>query len=114
MEPKKDFIEFDLTKQEIEDRKTILCAELDNFDRITLEASTVASDFKAQIKKSEEKLQKLRNAIKEGKELFQVEITFHQPKDGKKTIKRLDTGKKIIADMTEVELEEHAQRELNI
>lgn len=114
MEAKKDYMEFKLTEQELEERKEQLLNELDNNDRITQESSDSAAQFKSQLKTSDTKIIKLRNSIKDERELFQVEIFFNEPKDGKKTIKRMDSGKKIVTDMTTEEMEEYSQKELDL
>jgi len=104
-----DFHEFSLTKPEIEERKNLLVEELNNNDRVSGEAASSASRYKGLLKASDQKIEKLRGAINEGKELVEVEIFFNSPKDNKKTLIRQDNNKKIVYDMTQDEIEQHNQ-----
>ena len=104
-----DFHEFSLTKAEIDERKNDLVEELNNNDRLDAEAKTSASKYKSLLKASESKIEKLRGAINEGKELIEVEIFFNSPKDGKKKLIRQDNNKKIVLDMTQDEIQQYNQ-----
>lgn len=104
-----DFHEFSLTKSEVEDRKNELVEELNNNDRLVAEFATASSRYKGLLKGSAGKIEKLRGAINEGKELIEVEIFVNSPKNGKKTFIRQDNNKKIVLDMTQDEIDQHKQ-----
>lgn len=106
-----DYVEFSLTKSEIEDRKNMLVEELNNNDRLVEEFSSIKSKHTGLIKSSDSKITKLRSAINEGKELIECEILFNSPKDGKKTLIRQDSNKKVVSDMTDDEIEQYKQIE---
>lgn len=112
MDTVKDYHEFSLTQSEVEERKNQLLDELDNNDRLQAEFSEISSKHKGLIKSSDGKISKLRNAIKDGKEMIQVEVKMNDPADGKKTLIRLDNGKKAVVDMTEDEIVKYNQEEI--
>ena len=107
-----DYHEFTLTKAEIEERKTMLLDELDKNDQLNADLAQITAKQKGVIKSSDGRITKLRNAIKDCKEMIQCEILFNDPSDGKKTLIREDNEKKVVLDMTEDEIDQFAQKEM--
>ena len=104
-----DYQEFDLTSEEVSERKNQLVEELDRKDQLNADLGSLKSRQQANIKESEDTIVKLRNAIKGRKEMILCEIVYNDPKNGKKTLIREDNKKKVVMDMNESEIETHSQ-----
>lgn len=78
------------------------------------EAKRVASDYKARISRIDNEVSLLCTAINTGYAMGDVdcEVTFNSPKNGKKTIVRMDTGETVgVEDMTVGELQDELPME---
>ena len=104
-----DYHEFSLTKGEVDERKTQLVDELDKNDQLTADLAQSMAKQKGLIKSSDAKIIKLRNAIKDSREMIMCEILFNDPVDGKKTLIREDNEQKVVLGMTEDEIQQHNQ-----
>jgi hypothetical protein len=105
----KSYKEFELTDDEILDRKNLLMKELDKKDVLISDFEDHKNRSKSLIKTVDLTIDKLRTIIKTKLELVDVEIFYNVPTTGTKEIVRIDNSERIYEDMTEEENKQFAQ-----
>lgn len=98
---------YTLTEDESLQMKNDLLAEMDNNDVLQVEYERVKLEHRQIIKQSDDLISQLRSNIKSGTKEVQVEISYNYPENGKKTLRRTDTGEETIEDMLDAEVSEY-------
>jgi hypothetical protein len=90
-------LRYDFTAVELHERAQQLAKKNKEVQTLRDEKKSLISQLKARIDGAEADVNLLSNQVAEGWEYRNVEceVTYHQPVQGKKTIIRTDTGKKV-------------------
>jgi hypothetical protein len=96
-------LRYEFDEEEIKEKGMELANEEFNAQQTTAEFTQVKADWNSRIKTIEGNINKLATAIRDGFEMRDVEckVRMNDPKPGKKTITRSDTGSSYIEQMTE-------------
>jgi hypothetical protein len=105
----KEYLRVDLTPEELQQKGKELAESNSATVALNNDLDRIKADFKAKLSAEESKISLLSGTISSGYEMRDVEckVEFNKPRDGRKTITRLDTNAKVREqDMSAEEMQE--------
>lgn len=98
-------LRYDLTASEIHDLSLELAGKTIEFNAVTEEKKAATSQYTARLNEIKSQCTKLSNVVTDGFEMRNIdcEVSYHTPELGKKTFKRMDSGKQWVEKMDDAD-----------